>query len=342
MDEGIGVGDIDGDGFIDFAIGKVWGEEKARGVLWYQNPGDGSADWEFYPVATTNYHADRIRIADMNGDGKQDVVISEERYPGKVPDASLYWIEQAADRGGKWMIWKTHQIVTQYTMNNLDVADVDRDGDMDIVTCEHKGPGEQLQLWENNGHGSFTKHILDRGKEGHLGTQLADLDDDGDLDIVSTAWDDYHILHMWRNDASKLTEISRVNWEHLSSQDSRVPRPNVGRQSAALATDLDNDGTDDIVVAGWSSPSMVWLRKTESDWDRYTSMTGTAILKRVVMYMISMVMVILTYCRVEAGLPTKFGGGKIPLRNFQQKRPGNGIPLKTSGKNNIMTSCSST
>lgn len=269
MDEGIGIGDIDGDGFIDIAIGKVWGEEKARGVLWYQNPGDGSADWAYYPVATTNYHPDRLRIADMNGDGRKDIVISEERYPGKEPDASLYWIEQDADRGGKWMIWKTHRIITQYTMNNLDVADVDRDGDMDIITCEHKGPNEQLQLWENDGHGNFAVHVLDRGKEGHLGTQLGDLDNDGDMDLVSTAWDDYHILHMWRNDANLFAGIPRVSWDHLSSQENQIPRPNVGRQSAALAADLDKDGSDDIVIAGWSSPSMVWLRKTESGWNRY-------------------------------------------------------------------------
>ena len=267
MDEGIGVGDIDNDGDLDIAIGKVYGEEKARGVVWYVNPGDGTADWTGYPVTTTSFHPDRIRIADMNADGLSDIIISEERYPGKEPDASLYWVEQDVDKGA--MIWKRHTIVTQYTMNNLDVADLDRDGDIDIVTCEHKGPAEQLQIWENDGKGNFFKHVLDRGKESHLGTQLADLDNDGDYDIVSTAWDDYHLLHLWRNNAEKLTGVRQVDWNHLSSQISQIPRPNVGRQSAALAVDLDKNGSDDIVVAGWSSPSMVWLRQTDTGWDRY-------------------------------------------------------------------------
>ncbi len=267
MDEGIGIGDIDGDGYTDIAIGKVYGKEKARGVVWYENPGDGTSEWMEYPVATTNFHPDRIRIADMNGDGRQDVIISEERWPGKDPDASLYWVEQDIDRAS--MVWKRHTIVTQYTMNNLDVADVDRDGDFDIVTCEHKGPAEQLQIWENDGKGNFFNHVIDRGKESHLGSQFADLDNDGDMDIVSTAWDDYHLLHVWRNNADKLTNVRRVEWSHLTSQESQIPRPNVGRQAAALAVDIDKNGSDDIVVAGWSSPSMVWMRKTDKGWDRY-------------------------------------------------------------------------
>jgi hypothetical protein len=198
MDEGIGVGDIDGDSDIDIAVGKII--DKKERVMWYENPGNGAADWAGHLVAYTNFAPDRICLADINDDKRVDIVVSEERYPGPNPDASLYWFEQPKDPRGTE--WPRHTVVTEYSLNNLDVADMDLDGDFDIITCEHKGPKGQfrLQVFENDGQGRFTEHIVDRGKESHLGARVADMDNDGDLDIVSAAWDDYRYLHLWRND----------------------------------------------------------------------------------------------------------------------------------------------
>ena len=199
MDEGIGVGDINGDGYIDIATGKEVGEDYS--VWWFENPRNGSGNWSGRLVGPSDHAPDRIIFADMNGDGLLDVVVSEERYPGKKPDANLYWYEQLS---GKGMKFKRHTVTTnKYSLNNLDVADFDRDGDMDIVTCEHKGPEGKFKLliFENNGQGRFKEHLADRGKESHLGTRVADMDNDGDLDIVSIAWDNYKFLHLWRNNS---------------------------------------------------------------------------------------------------------------------------------------------
>lgn len=60
-----------------------------------------------------------------------------------------------------------------------------------------------------------------------------------------------------------------VRWRHLSSQDGEIPAAEVGRQSAALVFDVDKDGADDFVIAGWSTPSMVWYRRAGTTWQRY-------------------------------------------------------------------------
>jgi hypothetical protein len=87
-------------------------------------------------------------------------------------------------------------------MNSMDVADIDGDGDMDIVTGTHRGE-LKITVWENDGRGHFTQHIADTGKESHLGARVTDLDGDGDQDIISIAWDKSKYLHLWRNEAIK-------------------------------------------------------------------------------------------------------------------------------------------
>lgn len=195
-DEGVDLADIDRDGWLDFVAGK-----NAEHVAWWRNPGLAGVEWKRHPVGTTSPHpTDRVKVRDLNGDGRPDIVVTEERWPGKEPDANLYWFEQPSNPYAK--SWVRHRVFTGYSLNNLDVADFDRDGDLDIVTSEHKGD-LRLLLFENDGRGNFIQHVLDHGKESHLGSQAIDLDGDGDLDVVSIGWDNHKILHVWRNDAVK-------------------------------------------------------------------------------------------------------------------------------------------
>jgi hypothetical protein len=142
MDEGIGVGDIDADGDIDIVCGREKGGRFS--VMWFVNPGDKSSNWPGKTVGPSDHAPDRIVLADINGDGKLDVVVSEERYPGKEPDANLYWYEQLADSE-----FKRHIIITEYSLNNLDVADMDADGDLDIVGANWSGSYQPVEMWQN-------------------------------------------------------------------------------------------------------------------------------------------------------------------------------------------------
>jgi len=203
--EGIASADMDEDGDIDICSSLII-DGRGNMVAWWENPGNGQSNWKHHIIGMVTLWADRFEIADLNNDGMLDIIVTDELCcPGDLPIINLFWFEQFKYYEGI-RHWRRHSIVEQYSMNSLDAADIDRDGDIDLITGEHKGPDKKVQIWENDSRGQFKEHLVDKGKESHLGTQLFDLDGDGDLDIVSIAWDESQYVHVWRNDAIQIEE----------------------------------------------------------------------------------------------------------------------------------------
>lgn len=198
--EGFDVADIDRDGSPDLVAGDLPDQDSKNPTVlkWYKNPGLKTGDWKSFILGTTTNSIDRVCVADLDKNRIPDVIVTEELYPGLEPDASLYFF-RGRKKSGK-VYWERNILIKQYSMNNLDIGDIDNDGDPDIITNEHKGQAHKTQIFSNEGKGVFKEVLIDTGKESHLGTQLADMDNDGDLDIVSIAWDNYKYLHLWRND----------------------------------------------------------------------------------------------------------------------------------------------
>lgn len=180
QDEQLSAGDIDRDGDIDLLLG----------TLWLRNDGG-----QFTPFELTRGHGspDRNRLADLDGDGRLDAVVGFEA--ASLP-ADVVWYGQpkrATDR------WQEHRIARLTGPMSLDVADMDGDGDLDVIVGEHD-PGRaeraRLLIFENlDGRGrAWREHLVHQGDEHHHGAQVVDIDDDGDLDILSTGWSHDRVL----------------------------------------------------------------------------------------------------------------------------------------------------
>ena len=174
QDEALSQGDIDRDGDIDLLLG----------TKWLRNDGKS---WMPYTTNPTGGSPDRNKLADINGDGRLDAVVGFEAVsvPGK-----LAWYEQGVDAKS---VWNEHIIANVVGPMSLDVVDIENDGDMDVVVGEHnlRTPSEaKLLIFENSdGKGNIWKeHLVYTGDEHHDGAQVVDIDNDGDLDLISIGW----------------------------------------------------------------------------------------------------------------------------------------------------------
>jgi hypothetical protein len=199
----LAVGDIDRDGLVDIVASDA---KDGTLIRWYRNPGTPEGNWARHDVGHVTDWGDRAELADIDGDGRLDIVVSTEN--AKPGGASTYWFQAPAELVTQ--PWTRHTVAVQGSTNSLDVGDVDGDGRLAIVTGEHKGK-LRVRIWRTSDAGrSWQDSVVDSGTESHLGARLVDLDGDGAPEIVGIAWDAFADLHVWRND-TRLAESAASN-----------------------------------------------------------------------------------------------------------------------------------
>ncbi len=139
--------------------------------------------------------------ADLNGDGLEDVVVSEfGNFTGQ-----LAWYERLASGGSR-----RHLLTSIPGAITTIVRDFDGDGKLDIMALNAQGD-EGISLFHGRGDGTFTMERLLRfpPSYGSTSMQVIDLNGDGHPDIVYTNGDaadfpgptkPYHGIHIFLND----------------------------------------------------------------------------------------------------------------------------------------------
>ena len=144
-------------------------------------------------ISTSADSARSVHAADLDGDGDLDI-ISASRFDDKIA-----WYENINGLGtfGPQRIIS----ITADGAWNVDAADVDGDGDIDVLSASTND--DKIAWYENtDGLGTFgPEQVISTGANNARSVYAADVDGDGNLDVLSASYDDNKIA-WYPNDAT--------------------------------------------------------------------------------------------------------------------------------------------
>ncbi len=242
----VSFGDVNGDAVMDVLItGQTVNDIITK---LYINNNDGTfteqTNTPFFGVALTTSSS----FIDIDNDGDNDIILAGISSADNLYSTNLYINDGAGN-----FILDTNNSFIQIRWGNVRFADVDNDGDMDVmITGDVDDPSNQSQpfdvitrLYLNDGTGLFTE-VQNTSINGTAAGDAVfmDVDNDNDMDYVVSGevWDGNASFdrqtNLYINDgAGNFTFQENQDFEGLNF-------------SSIAPLDFDNDGDTDFVITG--------------------------------------------------------------------------------------------
>ncbi|MCC6165367.1 MAG: VCBS repeat-containing protein [Acidobacteria bacterium] len=186
-------GDVDGDGFSEVIVVRDAGLEILRTSAGAAPAPIRATPW---PVPST-LGVRGIVIADIDNDGRADLLLH-----GRA--GVTVWRQKGGASTDFEDVTASTTIRTTLDVRTVALADVDHDGDLDLVlggATRDAGAAAPLALWRNNGDGTFaditTSALPDQGAIVAAAIVPTDVDLRRDIDLVVLGGDGR--IRLWRN-----------------------------------------------------------------------------------------------------------------------------------------------